>query len=157
MGSSGNLVCSGGRDGYVSVRDLRQPDEIFRYRAHEQEICGLKLSPAGDMVATGGNDNKLHLFSLKKMGSLAEWTNHKAAVKAIGFNPSDPTIVSGGGSADRRLRVFSLQTLQMLNEVDTGSQICNLAYSSISSQLVTTHGYSLNELTLWKCGSQGSL
>jgi hypothetical protein len=46
---------------------------------------------------------------------MAEWANHKAAVKALGFNPSDPTIISGGGSADRKLRVFSLQTLQMLN------------------------------------------
>ena len=78
------------------------------------------------------------------METLAEWCDHKAAVKAIGFNPSDPTIASGGGSADRRLRVFSLQTLQLLSEIDTGSQICNLAYSPVSSQIVTTHGYSLN-------------
>lgn len=115
VGIANGLICSGGRDGYVSIRDMRQADEIFRYRAHDQEICGLKLSPAGDMVATGGNDNKLHLFSLKKMDTLAEWTDHKAAVKAVGFNPSDPTIISGGGSADRRLRIYSLQTLQLLN------------------------------------------
>jgi cell division cycle 20-like protein 1, cofactor of APC complex len=157
VGCTSNLICSGGRDGYVSIRDIRQADEIYRYRAHYQEICGLKLSPAGDMVATGGNDNKLHLFSLKKMETLAEWGDHRAAVKALGFNPSDPTIVSGGGSADRRLRVYSLQTLQLLNEVDTGSQVCNLAYSPISSQLVTTHGYSLNELTLWNWGPNGRL
>ena len=56
----------------------------------------------------------------------------KAAVKAIGFNPSDPTIISGGGCADRKLRIFSLNTLQLLNEVDTGSQVCNLTYSSVS-------------------------
>ena len=85
------------------------------------------------MVATGGNDNKLHLFSMKKMESMAQWTDHKAAVKAVGFNPSDPTIISGGGSADRRLRVFSLHTLELLNEIDTGSQVCNLVYSPISS------------------------
>ena len=96
------------------------------------------------MVATGGNDNKLHLFSLKKMDTLAEWCDHKAAVKAVGFNPSDPTLISGGGSADRRLRVFSLHTLQLMNEIDTGSQISNLVFSPISSQLLTTHGYSLN-------------
>ena len=109
------------------------------------------------MVATGGNDNKLHLFSLKKMETLAQWSDHRAAVKAVGFNPSDPTIISGGGSADRRLRVFSLHSLQLLNEVDTGSQVCNLLYSPISSQLLTSHGYSLNELTLWRWGANGHL
>lgn len=96
------------------------------------------------MIATGGNDNKMTLFSLKKMEVLAEWSLHKAAVKAIGFNPSDATITSGGGSADRRLRVFSLHSLELLNEVDTGSQICNMVYSPVSDELLTTHGYSLN-------------
>lgn len=65
-------------------------------------------------------------------------------MKAIGFNPSEATITSGGGSADRSLRVFSLQTLELLNQVDTGSQVCNLVYSPVSEQLLTTHGYSLN-------------
>ena len=102
------------------------------------------MSPAHDMIATGGNDNKLNLFSLRRMETVAEWRQHKAAVKAIGFNPSDPTIISGGGCADRKLRVFSLNTFQMLNEVDTGSQVCNLVYSSVSDQLLTSHGYSLN-------------
>ena len=30
-------------------------------------------------------------------------------------------------------------------------------YSPITSELLTTHGYSLNELTLWKWGRQGQL
>ena len=109
------------------------------------------------MVATGGNDNKLHLFSIKKMETLAQWSDHTAAVKAVGFNPSDPTIISGGGSADRKLKIYSLHSLQMLNSVDTGSQVCNLVYSPISSQILSTHGYSLNELTLWKWGLNGQI
>lgn len=32
-----------------------------------------------------------------------------------------------------------------------------MVYSPISSQLLTTHGYSLNELTLWKWGTNGQL
>jgi cell division cycle 20-like protein 1 (cofactor of APC complex) len=68
------------------------------------------MGPAGDMVATGGNDNKLHLFSLKRMQTMISWSNHRAAVKAIGFNPNDASIASGGGSADRKIRIFSLNT-----------------------------------------------
>jgi len=36
VGCGNNLICSGGRDGYVSIRDPRQEEEVFRYRAHEQ-------------------------------------------------------------------------------------------------------------------------
>ena len=83
----------------------------MRYKAHNQEICGLKLSPDGTMIATGGNDNKMVLFSLKTMSKMAVWNEHNAAVKAIGFNPNDSSIASGGGTADRKIRIFSLQTL----------------------------------------------
>lgn len=87
----------------------------MRYKAHSQEICGLKMNPSCDIVATGGNDNKLVLFSLKKMSKMISWDQHEAAVKAIGFNPNEPTITSGAGTADRKLRIFSLHSLKMIN------------------------------------------
>jgi cell division cycle 20-like protein 1 (cofactor of APC complex) len=34
--------------------------------------------------------------------------------------------------------------------VDTGSQVCNLSWSKHSSELVSTHGYSQNQILLWK-------
>ena len=62
------------------------------------------------MIATGGNDNKLLLFSLKKMDKIISWNDHRAAVKAISFNPLHQSIASGGGTADKKVRIFSLQT-----------------------------------------------
>ena len=141
----------------MSIQDLRMREEVFRYRAHNQEICGLKISPDGQMIASGGNDNKLYLFSMKTWGKMAVWDDHKAAVKAIGFNPRYPTIASGGGTADRKLRIFNLNNFEMESCVDTGSQICNLMYSPISNELVTTHGYSLNQINLWRWETDGEV
>lgn len=62
------------------------------------------------MIATGGNDNKMLLFSLKRMSCITSWEEHNAAVKAIGFNPNHPSIASGGGTADKKIRIFSLHT-----------------------------------------------
>lgn len=87
LGCSHNLVCTGGRDGFVSIQDFRDKREVVRYKAHNQEICGLKLCPSAELIATGGNDNKLTVFSMKKMSPLVVWDEHQAAVKAIGFNP----------------------------------------------------------------------
>jgi WD40 repeat protein len=47
--------------------------EVYRYKAHEQEISGLRISPNNDMIATGGNDNRLLLFSLKTMDRITSW------------------------------------------------------------------------------------
>jgi cell division cycle 20-like protein 1 (cofactor of APC complex) len=38
----------------------------------------------------------------------------------------------------------------MLQTVDTGSQVCNLAWSKNSNELVSTHGYSQNQVIVWK-------
>jgi cell division cycle 20-like protein 1 (cofactor of APC complex) len=83
--------------------------------------------------------------------------DHKAAVKAIGWCPNNPSIIaSGGGTADRHIRFFSTQTLSQNHSIDTGkfrnylgSQICNLVFSKISNEMITTHGYSLNQINLW--------
>jgi cell division cycle 20-like protein 1 (cofactor of APC complex) len=38
----------------------------------------------------------------------------------------------------------------MVKEVDTGSQVCNLAWSKNSDEIVSTHGYSQNQIVVWK-------
>ncbi|CAN0460976.1 unnamed protein product, partial [Hapterophycus canaliculatus] len=38
----------------------------------------------------------------------------------------------------------------MLNSVDTGSQVCSLQWSQHNKELVSSHGFSENQLCLWK-------
>lgn len=38
----------------------------------------------------------------------------------------------------------------LLRSHDTGSQVCNLMFSSLTSELVSTHGYSQNAINIWK-------
>jgi cell division cycle 20-like protein 1 (cofactor of APC complex) len=59
-------------------------------------------------------------------------------------------LASGGGTADRHIRFWSSQTSTSLNRVDTGSQVCNLMWSTSVNELVSTHGYSLNQIIVWK-------
>ncbi|CAK8680860.1 unnamed protein product [Clavelina lepadiformis] len=48
------------------------------------------------------------------------------------------------------IRFWNTLTQQPLQCVDTGSQVCNLAWSKHASELVSTHGYSQNQILLWK-------
>lgn len=102
------------------------------------------------MLASGGNDNKLFIWSLKQQKEIKRFDEHKAAVKAIGWSPHDHSLLaSGGGTADRCLRFWNTNTLEMINAVDTGSQVCNLVFSKTSSEIVSTHGFSLNQIVVW--------
>ena len=134
---------------------------VNKYKAHSQEICGLKWSGEGNYIASGGNDNKLVVRSNKTNTEIVKFHEHKAAVKAIGWCPSNPSVLaSGGGTADRHIRFFSVNSLTQNHSIDTGnyfinlgSQVCNLVFSKISNEMVTTHGYSLNQINLWSTDS----
>lgn len=91
------------------------------------------------------------VWSLRKNEPVQTYTEHSAAVKALAWSPHHHgVLVSGGGTADRSLRFWNTMTGQAMQCIDTGSQVCNVAWSKHSSELVTTHGYSYNQVILWK-------
>ena len=151
---SGTTLASGSRDRLIFLRDVRvsQP-YTARLASHKQEVCGLKWSfdePAH--LASGGNDNKLLVWDIKNHRQEAHrFSDHTAAVKAIAWSPHQHGLLaSGGGTADRCIRFWNALSGSPLNAIDTGSQVCNLAWSQNCNEIVSTHGYSLNQIALWK-------
>lgn len=59
-------------------------------------------------------------------------------------------LVSGGGTADRTIKVRNTLTGTTIKSYDAGSQVCNLIFSKSLNELVSTHGYSQNEINLWR-------
>lgn len=159
---SSQLIASGSRDRTIYLRDVRAPEPFtHRLTGHKQEVCGLKWSFDNQKLASGGNDNKLFVWSLpgSNAGSLSSsatipvvrFSDHTAAVKAIAWSPhQNGLLASGGGTADRCIRFWNTQTQTALHAVDTGSQVCNLMWSKTVNEVVSTHGYSLNQIIVWK-------
>nr|CDI54645.1 cell cycle regulatory protein [Melanopsichium pennsylvanicum 4] len=150
------ILTSGSRDRVIYHRDVRAPDQHIRtLRAHRQEVCGLKWNTETNQLASGGNDNRLIVWDALNEAPLHRFTEHTAAVKAIAWNPHQQGILaSGGGTVDMKIRFWNASTGQMLNEIDTGSQVCNLTWSKTANELISTHGYSggaiQNQIQVWK-------
>ncbi|KAF9408883.1 hypothetical protein HW555_011569 [Spodoptera exigua] len=150
---NGDILSSGSRDRHIRQRDTRTPpvQSSRILQGHRQEVCGLKWSPDGQSLASGGNDNKLFVWSMHSTSPVQTYSAHVAAVKAIAWSPHQHGLLaSGGGTADRCIRFWNTLTSQPMQCVDTGSQVCNLAWSKHSSELVSTHGYSQNQILVWK-------
>ncbi|XP_014668070.1 PREDICTED: fizzy-related protein homolog [Priapulus caudatus] len=148
-----DVLSSGSRDRLILQRDVRTPSVIPERRliGHRQEVCGLKWSPDHQHLASGGNDNRLLVWNTSRPKPVWECNEHMAAVKAIAWSPHHHGLLaSGGGTADRCIRFWNTLTGQPLQCVDTGSQVCNLAWSKHASELVSTHGYSQNQILVWK-------
>ena len=152
---NGNIISSGSQDCNIITRDIRCKNNneniVIKYFGHNQEVCGLKWSFDGSQLASGGNDNNLMIWNLHSTKPIMCNNSHLAAVKAIAWSPHQHNIlVSGGGTADRTIRFWNTTTFENILKYDTGSQVCNLVLSKTSNELISTHGFSLNQINVWK-------
>nr|NP_989485.1 fizzy-related protein homolog [Gallus gallus]AAL31949.1 CDH1-C [Gallus gallus] len=143
----------GSRDGMIFQGEIRTPPLKWEggFQGNRQELCGVKWSTDHQLLASGGNDNKLLVWNHSSLSPVQQYTEHLAAVKAIAWFPHQHGFfASGGGTADRCIRFWNTLTGQPLQCIDTGSQVCNLAWSKHANELVSTHGYSQNQILVWK-------
>jgi cell division cycle 20, cofactor of APC complex len=173
-------MTSGARDSLIINHDIRQANAIVNtYKGHEQEVCGLKWNEDGSTLASGGNENFLCLWDAAMSNTSSSSSSsygshfgsasrnnstiagdhaprlilkqHKAAVKALDWCPFHRGLLaSGGGTADRTIKFWNSSSGAMLNSIDTGSQVCSIVWSKHQRELCSSHGYSENQLILWK-------
>lgn len=158
-----HVLSSGSRDSNIMQHDVRiAQHHISTLSAHTQEVCGLKWSPDGTQLASGGNDNLLAIWDARGSGMSGgsvsapvapkfSFRDHTAAVKAVAWCPWKRNVLaSGGGTADRCIKMWNTGTGALLQSVDTGSQVCSLLWSKTEKELLSSHGFSQNQLCLWK-------
>ncbi|KAL1212031.1 Protein FIZZY-RELATED 1 [Cardamine amara subsp. amara] len=156
---SSSVLSSGSRDKNILQRDIRsKEDHVSKLTGHKSEICGLKWSHDNRELASGGNDNKLFVWNQHSTQPVLRYCEHTAAVKAIAWSPHlHGVLASGGGTADRCIRFWNTTTNTHLSCIDTNSQVCNLAWSKNVNELVSTHGYSQNQIIVWKYPTMSKL
>ncbi|URE40737.1 Anaphase-promoting complex subunit [Musa troglodytarum] len=156
-----NILSTGGMDGKIVNNDVRVRSHVVQtYRGHQQEVCGLKWSGPGQQLASGGNDNLVHIWDLSMASAnpprgqnqwFHRFDDHMAAVKALAWCPFQSNLLaSGGGGGDRCIKFWNTHTGACLNSVDTGSQVCSLLWNKNERELLSSHGFTQNQLTLWK-------
>lgn len=156
---SSSLLSSGSRDKSILQRDIRaQEDFGSKLSGHKSEVCGLKWSYDNRELASGGNDNRLFVWNQHSTQPVLKYCEHTAAVKAIAWSPHlHGLLASGGGTADRCIRFWNTTTNTHLSCMDTGSQVCNLVWSKNVNELVSTHGYSQNQIIVWRYPTMSKL
>ncbi|XP_071798661.1 cell division cycle protein 20 homolog [Asterias amurensis] len=149
------ILTSGSRSGMIHNHDVRvENHHVATLESHTQEVCGLKWSPDGKYLASGGNDNMVNVWDASAGTGTApvySFTQHRSAVKALAWCPWQPNILaSGGGTADRQIRFWNSLTGLCLNSLDTGSQVSSIQWSAEHKEVVSSHGYAHNQLSIWK-------
>ncbi|AED93702.2 cell division cycle 20.2, cofactor of APC complex-like protein [Arabidopsis thaliana] len=154
-----HILTTGGMDGKIVNNDVRIRSSIVEtYLGHTEEVCGLKWSESGKKLASGGNDNVVHIWDHRSVASsnptrqwLHRFEEHTAAVRALAWCPFQASLLAtGGGVGDGKIKFWNTHTGACLNSVETGSQVCSLLWSKSERELLSSHGFTQNQLTLWK-------
>ena len=152
-GRNGNILASGSRDSLVLEHDMRMWQRpICKLHGHTQEVCGLKWSPEGLQLATGGNDNCLCMWDLgSSVPRFTRPNDHVAAVKAIAWCPwQSHVFATGGGTADKCIKFWDSMTGECLRSYQAESQICAMLFNPREKELITSHGFTTNQITIWR-------
>ncbi|GJQ12452.1 hypothetical protein GpartN1_g4243.t1 [Galdieria partita] len=150
---NGPILSSGSRDTTIHHHDVRiAQHHVETLRGHEQEVCGLKWNVDGSQLASGGNDNLLMVWDHFQCNQPKyRFDHHHAAVKAIAWCPwQSHLLASGGGTADRTIKFWNTTTGSCLQSIDTKSQVCALIWNRHDKEIVSSHGFSQNQLIVWK-------
>ena len=121
------LLASGGNDNKVQLLWLSLINLPLSFCAYSLYLLMLfYLSP------------QLLVWNHSSLSPVQTYMDHLAAVKAIAWSPHQHGLLaSGGGTADRCIRFWNTLTSQPLQCMDTGSQVCNLAWSKHANELVS--------------------
>ncbi|XP_010473977.1 PREDICTED: cell division cycle 20.2, cofactor of APC complex-like [Camelina sativa] len=148
-----HILTTGGADGKIINNDVRVSSHVVNtYRGHTLEVCGLKWSGSGQNLASGGNDNAVNIWDRSSSSQrLHRLVEHTSAVKALEWCPFQTSLLAtGGGGRDGRIKFWNTRTGACLNTVETGSQVSSLLWSNKERELLSSHGFTQNQLTLWK-------
>ncbi|KAJ3091155.1 hypothetical protein HK102_001511 [Quaeritorhiza haematococci] len=146
-----HLLSSGSRDGSIWNHDVRVADhKVAELIGHTSEVCGLAWRPDGQLLASGGNDNLVNIWDARSSLPKFTKTNHTAAVKAIAWCPWQLNLLAtGGGSHDRTINFWNTTTAAKLSSIDTGSQVTSLIWSREYKEILSSHGFPNNHLSIW--------
>jgi len=67
------------------------------------------------------------------------------------WSPTHPNVLAtGGGTNDRSIKIWNVSSGNLLKSTDTESQVSGLIWSEAYREIVSTHGFMKNQLSIWK-------
>ena len=152
-GGDQNILTSGSRDSNILHHDMRAHQKpMATLKGHTQEVCGLKWSPEGTQLASGGNDNTLCIWDIgNTVPRFSKPNYHQAAVKALAWCPwQGHLLATGGGTADKCIKFWDTLSGECIKSHQTESQICSMLFNPLEKELISSHGFTTNNITIWR-------
>ncbi|EAT91587.2 hypothetical protein SNOG_00092 [Parastagonospora nodorum SN15] len=134
-------LASGGNDNKLMVWDKLNDEPTYKFSEHQAAVKAIAWSPhqRGLLASGGGTADRTIKFWNTLISSSGPSASSLAAAS-----------VAASASATSNIPIPPTAPANLISSLDTGSQVCNLAWSKNSNEIVSTHGYSQNQIIVWK-------
>jgi WD40 repeat protein len=150
---SNHVFSSAGNNSFITSHDVRIGRAVVsQFATDSAKICALTWSPEGTVLASAGSNNTVSLWDINfhRCSPRFQFV-HSDTVKAISWCPWKRNLLAtGGGRHDRSIKLWDTFNEILLDSVDTGSQVSAIQWSDHSKELVSSHGFPADQLTVWK-------
>ncbi|KAF2721861.1 WD40 repeat-like protein [Polychaeton citri CBS 116435] len=159
-------LASGGNDNKIFVWD--QMNERWLHRWGEQEgghkaaVKAIAWSPhQRGLLASGGGTADRCIKFWNTVSTAQNTPTYSAAAPLSLSNTTDLGLGLSNTSLAQPLtdeqNLPSSPSPHLIRSHDTGSQVCNLLFSQLTSEVVSTHGYSQHAINIWKYPSMNQV
>jgi len=133
--NNGELLGRGDIVGGVVIDNLATDSREFSEFFDRSGVYALSWSPAGDKVAAGSGSGILHIFGFSPFFTGNGYIETEAGkIISLAWNPSDEYLIASG-STDGSVTVWNLQTQQAVVDLQVGSAVPSVDWSSDGSKL----------------------
>ncbi|EDU49831.1 hypothetical protein PTRG_06911 [Pyrenophora tritici-repentis Pt-1C-BFP] len=134
-------LASGGNDNKLMVWEKLNAEPTFKWSEHQAAVKAIAWSPhqRGLLASGGGTADRTIKFWNTLISSSGPSASALASASA-----------AASAAATTNIPLSPTAPANLINSLDTGSQVCNLAWSKNSNEIVSTHGYSQNQIIVWK-------
>lgn len=138
----GSLLASGGNDNALCIWDINYTNNNRNnIRGNNQN----NLNSLWNLIENNGSNNVSDIYPKYV------FNQHESAVKALAWCPwQKGLLASGGGARDKTIKFWNVDTGSIISTIDTGSQVCSLLFSKHEKELISSHGFSKNQISIWK-------
>jgi WD40 repeat protein len=133
----GKTLVSGGADGIIKVRNLKNGDrENHTLIGHIQAVISLAFSPDGKTLVSGSADSTIKLWNFNTGHEIQSLIGHVSSVISLVITPDSQTLVSS--SADTTIKLWDLSTAQVkINLIGHTNSVLSVAISPDGQTLVS--------------------
>ena len=119
----------------VVLRDAKTGREITELFGHSGDIRSLVFSPDGKLLGSGSEDNTVVVWNLEERKQLRAFSEgHTEGVDSIAISPDGNMLAT---ESDKTLRLWSLDSGELLHAMEHPSWIRSVCFSPDSSKVAT--------------------